>query len=107
MTRRRRTDRFPRFHVADGLHDAAVASELDLHGFRADEVPTALRNFLTSWQRRGRGLVVHVITGRGRSSANGPVLRGRVAALLKGELAPLVADWGPDESDGGFKVKLR
>ena len=50
---------------------------------------------------------MHVITGRGRNSANGPVLRGRVSALLKGELAPLVADWGPDESDGGFKVKLR
>ena len=107
MTRRRRNDRSPDFHVADSLHDAPVASELDLHGFRADEAPAALRNFLTTWQRRGRGLVVHVITGRGRNSANGPVLRGRVSALLKGELAPLVADWGPDDSDGGFKVKLR
>jgi hypothetical protein len=35
------------------------------------------------------------------------VLRGKVSALLKGELATLVADWGPDESDGGFKVRLR
>lgn len=107
MARRRTPERSPRFHVSDRLHDARVAAVLDLHGFRADEVAGALRNFLTAWRGRGRGLVVHVITGRGRNSANGPVLRGRVSALLKGELAALVADWGPDESDGGFRVKLR
>lgn len=107
MARRRPPARFPRFHVSDRLHDAGVAATLDLHGFRADEVAGPLRNFFTAWRGRGRGLVVHVITGRGRNSANGPVLRGRVRALLKGELAPLVADWGPDESDGGFRVKLR
>lgn len=107
MARRRPKSGAPRFHVADGLHDMPVASVLDLHGFRADEVPGALRNFLTSWQRRGRGLVVHVITGRGRNSARGPVLRGRVSALLRGELSALVADWGPDDSEGGFKVRLR
>ena len=107
MSPRRPKHGSPRFPPADGLHDAPVASVLDLHGFRADEVPAALRNFLTSWQRRGRGLVVHVITGRGRNSARGPVLRGKVSALLKGELATLVADWGPDENDGGFKVRLR
>jgi DNA-nicking Smr family endonuclease len=104
---RRSKGGFPPFHLADRLHDAPVASVLDLHGFSAGEVPTALRNFLTTWQRRGRGLVVHVITGRGRNSAHGPVLRGKVSALLKGELAALVADWGPDDTDGGFKVKLR
>ena len=104
---RRSKGRFPPFHLADSLHDAPVASVLDLHGFGAGEVPAALRNFRATWQRRGRGLVVHVITGRGRNSAHGPVLRGKVSALLKGELATLVADWGPDESDGGFKVRLR
>jgi DNA-nicking Smr family endonuclease len=107
MARRRTNDRFPRFHVADGLHEAPVAEKLDLHGFRADEVPAALRNFLAAWRGRGKGLVVHVITGRGRNSANGPVLYGKVKALLKGELSALVSDWGPDDSDGGFKVKLR
>ena len=107
MARRRTPERSPRLHMSDRLHDAPVAAELDLHGFRADEVAGALRNFLTAWRGRGRGLVVHVITGRGRNSANGPVLRGRVSALLRGVLASLVADWGPDDSDGGFKVKLR
>ena len=107
MARRRTPERSARFRVRDGLHDASVAASLDLHGFRADEVAGALRNFLTAWRGRGRGLVVHVITGRGRNSANGPVLRGRVSALLKGELASLVADWGPDDNDGGFRVKLR
>ena len=107
MARRRTPGKSPKFHVGDRLHDAPVAASLDLHGFRVDEAAGALRNFLTAWRGRGRGLVVHVITGRGRNSANGPVLRGRVSALLKGELASLVADWGPDDSDGGFKVKLR
>ena len=107
MARRRSKNGFPPCQPADSLHDAPVAATLDLHGFNAGEVPLALRNFLTAWQRRGRGLVVHVITGRGRNSARGPVLRGRVSALLKGELAALVADWGRDDSDGGFKVMLR
>jgi DNA-nicking Smr family endonuclease len=82
-------------------------SALDLHGDRADEVAPALRAFLTTWQRRGQGLVVQVITGRGRNSGGGPVLRGKVAALLRGELKSLVAEWGPDYHDGGYIVKLR
>ena len=82
-------------------------TSLRVESFAADEVAGALRNFFGAWRGRGRGLVVHVITGRGRNSTNGPVLRGRVSALLRGELASLVADWGPDDNDGGFRVKLR
>ena len=91
----------------DSLLDAPVAEALDLHGYRADEVPRALRSFLTSWRGRGQGLVVHVITGRGRNSERGPVLGRKVSSLLRGELGALVAEWAPDYHDGGFMVRLR
>ena len=107
MARKRGPSRHPRFDPADHLLDAPIAEALDLHGYRADEVPHLLRGFLTTWQRRGKGLVVHVITGRGRSSASGPVLRGKVARLLKGDLSALVADWSWDYNDAGFIVRLR
>jgi DNA-nicking Smr family endonuclease len=107
MARRRSSGRNPRREQGDTLLDAPVAEALDLHGFRADEVPRLLRGFLTNWQNRGSGLVVHVITGRGRNSPNGPVLGAKVASLLRGELKPLVAEWAPDYNDGGFMVRLR
>ncbi len=103
MTPRRKPDR----RQGDSLLDAPIAEALDLHGFRADEARGALKAFLTTWRGRGRGLVVHVITGRGKNSPGGPVLGRKVAALLRGELQPLVAEWAPDYHDGGFMVRLR
>lgn len=91
----------------DRLYGATIAEALDLHGYRADQVAPALRAFLSTWRRRGKGLVVHVITGRGKSSGGRPVLRGKVAGLLRGELADMVAEWGPDYHDGGYLVRLR
>ena len=107
MARRRRHARTPRFDPIDPLHDAAIAEALDLHGYKAHEVAPLLRGFLETWGRRGKGLVVHIITGRGKNSAGAPVLRGKVSSLLKGELKHLVAEWGPDYMEGGFKVRLR
>jgi len=57
--------------------------------------------------RRGPGAVVHIITGKGKGSAGRPVLCGAVAALLRGELAPRVADWSRDVDEGGFLVRVR
>ena len=102
----RRSPRHPRFDASHPLLDGPIAERLDLHGFRAEEAEGAVRQFLTNWQRRGRGLVVHVITGKGRGSSQGPVLKRKVAALLK-QLPAIVADWAPDEAGGGFKVRLR
>ena len=107
MARRQPPHRNRNREQGDSLLDAPIAEELDLHGFRADEVRSLLRGFLTNWRSRGSGLVVHVITGRGRNSPNGPVLSGKVATLLRGELKPLVAEWAPDYHDGGFMVRLR
>ncbi len=66
-----------------------------------------MRDFLGSLARRAPGAVVHIVTGKGRGSAGRPVLRGAVAAQLKGELAPRVADWSRDVDDGGFLVRVR
>ena len=66
-----------------------------------------MRSFLALAGRRGPGSVVHIITGKGRGSVGRPVLRGAVAGMLRGELAPRVADWARDIDDGGFLVRLR
>lgn len=99
--------RHPAFDARDPLVDARADAELDLHGFTANEAPPAVRAFLESWQRRKAGALVHIITGKGRGSPNGPVLRGLVAGILKGAPGSLVADWAPDDAGGGFKVRVR
>jgi DNA-nicking Smr family endonuclease len=106
MTKRRRKGH-PAFDASDPLLDGRVAAELDLHGLRAAETPSAVRAFLASWQRRQPGAVVHIITGKGKGSANGPVLRGLVKTLLQGELRAMVAEWGLDDASGGYRVRLR
>ncbi len=99
--------RAPRFDPRDRLLDARVHATLDLHGCAADEARRLVREFVASAARRNPGAVLHVITGKGRGSASRPVLRGTVAALLKGELALRVADWSRDVDDGGFLVRVR
>jgi len=101
MTRKRST---PRFEIRDPLLDAAPADTLDLHGFRASEVPAAVEAFL---RRQRPGAVVHVITGRGRGSPGKPVLGPRVRALLAGQLNGLVGDYARDLSEGGYLVRRR
>jgi DNA-nicking Smr family endonuclease len=97
----------PRFDPRDPLLDAKLHATLDLHGRTAAEARALARDFLGSLARRAPGAVVHIVTGKGRGSAGGPVLRGAVAALLRGELAPRVADWSRDVDDGGFLVRVR
>ena len=95
---RRSRGRHPVFDSSDPLLDAAVDDELDLHGDTASEAAARVRTFLANWQRRKPGAVVHIITGRGKGSANGPVLRGHVKTLLQGELRSMVADYRPDDA---------
>lgn len=99
--------RTPRFEPRDPLLDARVHATLDLHGAGAADARRLVRAFLASTASRNPGAVVHVITGQGRGSKGRPVLRGAVAALLRGEMAPRVADWCRDVDDGGFLVRLR
>ena len=95
------------FDARDPLQDGRADAELDLHGFSANEAPAAVRTFLETWQRRKAGAILHIITGKGRGSPGGPVLRGLVAGLLKGASRALVADWAPDDAGGGFRVRVR
>lgn len=97
----------PAFDARDPLQDSRADAELDLHGFSANEAPAAVRAFLESWQRRKASAIVHIITGRGKGSPAGPVLRGLVAGLLKRAPGSLVADWAPDDAGGGFRVRVR
>jgi hypothetical protein len=99
--------RQPRFDSRDDLLDGSGAT-LDLHGAGVAEARASVRAFIASQARHARGGVVHIITGKGRGSANGPALRPAIAAELRGPAcAPLIADWARDTDDGGFKVRLR
>jgi len=97
MSKRTR-GRHPAFDARDPLLDARAEAELDLHGFGAIEARSAVRAFLESWRRRKARAVVQIVTGKGKGSAGGPVL---------GELRGLVAEWGLDDGEGGYRVRVR
>lgn len=103
----RRKGRHPTFDSRDSLLDARADAELDLHGFSASEARYAVRAFLESRRPRKAGAVVHIITGKGKGSASEPVLRGLVKNLLQGELRAMVEEWGLDDGEGGYRVRLR
>lgn len=101
----RRRSRFP--ELRDPLLDAPVADELDLHGASQQEARTRLRDYLATSNRLHAGAVVKVITGRGRGSANGAVLKPLVERLLRGELRIYVADHALDADQGSYLVRLK
>ena len=80
---------------------------LDLHGFRASEVPLALETFITSWRRRAKGGVVHIITGKGNGSPGRPVLQPRVRRLLSEDYNEGIDWFEQDDGGGGFLAKLK
>lgn len=98
--------RFPAFDSRDDLLDAPAAVTVDLHGLVAAEAEHVVRNTIENWHRRGGG-VLYFITGKGRGSLAGPVLKRKVAAWLQHELSADVADFAPDDAGGGFKVRVR
>lgn len=102
----RQRNRQPQFDSRDDLLDGAGAT-IDLHGSAVAEARAAVRAFIATQSRTARGSVVHVITGKGKGSPNGAVLRPAIAAELRGACAHLIADWSRDTDDGGFKVRLR
>lgn len=79
---------------------------LDLHGYSGVEVRAFLTTFLREAQRRHPGGLLHLITGRGRRSATGPVLKPLVKGVLVATPVRVVEAWGKDETDGGFVVRL-
>src|SRR3989442_7168001 len=103
----RRKGRHPAFDARDPLLDGRADAELDLHGFGAIEARSAVRGFLESWRRRKAGAVVHIITGKGKGSTGGPVLRGLVKTLLQGELRGVGSELGVGDCEGGYRGRGR
>ncbi len=86
--------------------DGPIDSTLDLHGATIIDVGARLKSFLETAIRRHPGGLVHVITGRGRGSAAGPVIKPAVKRLLAGDLARWVRAVERDENDGGYLARL-
>lgn len=85
--------------------DGPIDETLDLHGFSVVEARTHVPTWLSAARRRHPGGLLHLITGKGRGSSAGPVLKRVVRAILQG--APeIVAEFAPDSAGGGFLVRL-
>ena len=95
--------RQPVFSSNDALLDGRAAHTLDLHGRTETEARAAVDKLV----KASSGKLVHVVTGKGKGSAGGPVLKTLVRGMLKGSLAPLVKDWALDAGEGGFRILLR
>lgn len=62
--------------------------------------------FLAAARKRHPGGLIHIITGKGRGSPGGPVLKTLVRSMLKaGEIAN-VKDWNRDAAGGGFLIRF-
>ena len=96
----------PRWDHHDSLLDAKGAGTLDLHGLNRIQAEASVRSYLQASARSLSGKVVHIVTGKGKGSATGPVLKPAVRRVLRAA-GPLVADYDEDVDGGGFLVKLR
>lgn len=105
MPKRRRAH--PRFDSSDDLSSAPLAGRIDLHRLSVDQAEVVVRNFIETWRRREPGAVVLIITGKGRGSADGPILRPAMQTLLKTRLSGFVSEWALDDSEGAFRVRVR
>jgi DNA-nicking Smr family endonuclease len=103
---KRRGPPVPRFDAHDRLLDATVAATLDLHGATAPDAKACAAGFLQTAARTRPKAVVHIITGRGRNSPAGSVLKPAVRAVIRAA-GPIVAEWDEDVDGGGFLVRLR
>ena len=92
---------------SEDLLDARVDFECDLHGHTVESALRKVRNDLATFRRQKSGAVVHVITGKGSSSAGPARLRPAIGRALSQELTPLIDDFDRDVDDGGFLVRLR
>ena len=87
--------------------DGTPSDTLDLHGFTAAEAIAHLGHWLARERKRAPGTLVHIITGKGRNSVKGPVLKSAVRSYLRENAAGHVAAWSKDHDDGGFLVRLK
>lgn len=101
MARRRRPSRRGRNPDLGALYPT-----LDLHGETADSARRQTELWLRNQQRQGERWV-RLVTGRGRHSPAGPVLREEIGDLLHDLRGELVADAHLESSGGAYRVELR
>jgi DNA-nicking Smr family endonuclease len=102
MARRRHSRSANPLDPLDGTPD----DTLDLHGFRAAEALAHFAQYLSRERKRSPGALLHVITGRGRNSPNGPVLKSVIRKAIVADAGRRIADWGRDPDDGGYLIRL-
>lgn len=101
MARRRRPPRRGRNPDLGALYPT-----LDLHGETAESARRAAELWLRNQQRLGERWV-RLVTGRGKHSRAGPVLRDEIGDLLLELQGALVAAAELEGSGGAYRVELR
>ncbi len=71
----------------------APEAHIDLHGLSRVEARQKVRYFLENAIHHGLRTVL-LVTGRGKSSGNEPVVRAEIELFLNTEGKPLVSEWG-------------
>ena len=87
--------------------DGTPTDTLDLHGFRADEAAAHFELYLNRQRKRAPGALLHVITGKGRHSPNGPVLKRVIRQAIRADGETRIAAWSRDDDHGGFLIRMR
>ena len=86
--------------------DGIPTGTFDLHGYRASEATAAFEHYLTQQRKRSPGALLHIITGKGRNSPRGPVLKSVIRKAIRDDEGRRIAAWSKDEDDGGFLLRL-
>jgi DNA-nicking Smr family endonuclease len=88
--------------------DRPAEAVFDLHGQGASEAIANAERFLMAQARARPGVVVQIITGRGRGGGGAPIRSG-VRTLLRRlrEEGRLIRDFVLEESEGSFLIRLR
>ena len=95
------------FGFGNDLLDATPDATLDLHGDTGHQAERRVKDFVRSQALLRGERVIHIITGRGLGSKQGPVLLGVVKRLLDSELSAQLAEYDRDLDEGGFLIRLR
>ena len=80
---------------------------IDLHRYTLAEAERVVRNRIETLARTHRGALVHIVTGKGRNSIGGAILRPGIERLLTGPLRVHLSRCEPDLDHGGFLLRLR
>lgn len=107
---KRRPARVDPPELPDTLVGAHPDHTVDLHGFTEAVAVQRVNDLLTTWIRKEPGAVLHIITGKGNRSAEGPVLIHAVEGFLRQEMAAgrgrRITDLTLGPGGGGWLVRV-